>query len=333
MPDPANDPTSAAIDVSNDPVVVDKIKDHLENFVTDFALDAEPTTEPVVESTEPVIESTEPVVESTEPVTDPVETTTTNIPEAYRRSAKARGWSDKEIEDFGNTQPELALQTLERIHTSRVEEVNDWANRGRQLKADEGTTEPTETPATTLIPIDTAALIETYGNEELIKGIVDPINKAIASLSPVVEDARVAQEQAVKTRQEALMTTIDKFFGAESMAPYNELYGKTWDALTDTQRSTRDSVLEMADALVAGARAQGRILSVDNALLLAHDATTTTMKEKIIRDGVREQVTERAASLTLKPNVRGQTPDPAAPPRNREELLSRADGWLAKAFG
>ena len=90
-------------------------------------------------------------------------------------------------------------------------------------------------------------------------------------------------------------------------------------------------MLEMADALVAGAGQQGRRLSVEDALTLAHDSLTVGVRTQTIRDQIRSQVTTRQKGITLRPGTRG-TEKKDGPPRDRAELQQRTADRLARAF-
>jgi hypothetical protein len=345
---PTNAPAPSS---TSDPKIVDAIQAHLEAFAE--AVEPSDTPEATVEATEPEVspagEKTEsgeaPVVDKSEekPVEEAaaepeVSAEASTLPAAYVRTAKARGWTDQEITDFQKAQPEMALKTFERMHESRTKEIQEWAELGRKTRqasapAVPAAASPEQTaPVAGLQPINVQEMVAKYGNEDLIREMAGPINAAIAALGPIVQGATAAQEQAKRAAQEQLGRTVENFFTDKSMAPYAEAYGTTMATLTTPQIGMRQKVLETADALIAGAGFQGRQLSVQDALMLAHDSVASGMKETIIRDQIRSNVKKRAASITLKPTAQGRT-NPGAAPRDRTELLSRTDERLAKVFG
>ena len=266
------------------------------------------------------------------------------LPAAYRRSAKAREWTDAEIDAFFTKDPELALRTLGKIHESRVQEVNQWAAMGRQARPQPSTPElvkpavvaPTPTPApelAALSPIDVKAMVAKYGNEALLTELTTPLNAAIAAVQPLLAQAKQQQAQAVQVQMETLGRMVEGYFTSKDMEPYKDVYGAIGN-MTNPQLEARQKVLEMADALVAGASMQGRQLKVEEALALAHDATASDLKTKILRDQIAKSAQTRAQGLTLRPTNRGKSPlDRSGPPRDRQELVNRAEERLAAAFG
>ena len=331
---------------SDDPKIVDAIQKHLDAF-SDVetaeipVVETTPTETPKVEekSVEEEVAAEEKSVEEKpveEAVTAPVVEST--LPAAYVRTAKARGWTDEEIADAVKVNPDAAMRTFERMHTSRTQEINEWADLGRknrQTPALTATPSPAASPVApaqvALQPINVAAMVEKYGNQGLIEELAGPVNAAIAMLGPLVTGAQESRAQARRTQQETLGKTVEDFFTAKEMAPFATAYGKS-GSLTTPQVETRSKVLETADALIAGAAFQGRQLSVQDALVLAHDSVTSGLKETIIRDQIRKDVTKRAAGITLKPTATGRT-QTGGPPRDRQELLGRTEDRLAKAFG
>jgi len=305
--------------------VSDAIQTHLDAFNTATSDDTE------VVPAEPVNEDV-PVEPAETAVTTPI------VPDAHRRSAKARGWTDDEIDGFASADVELAQKTFERMHTSRIQEVNEWAAQGRETRktpVSPTPTTPTEPTESVLKPIDVVAMVTKYGNdnEELIRELATPINAAIDALTPLIKDATENASRTRETQQQVLAKTIDDFFGNTSMAAFEPVYGKTWDALTPEQMKKRDTVLEMADALVAGARLQGRGLDIVEAMTMAHDVVASSAKETAIRDDIRKTVVKRAKSITLKPNSSGTKPSSGSRPKDEQELLARTDERLAKIFG
>jgi hypothetical protein len=134
---------------------------------------------------------------------------------------------------------------------------------------------------------------------------------------------------------------IANFFETEQLAPYKKFYGEldlgmSWQDLSAGQKENRLKVLEQADLMVAGAALQGRQMKVDEALELAHLLITEPVRERVIRNQIKDQATKR--TKTLKPsgrkiesNVSGKSTD--GKPQTREEIIERAGQRLAKIFG
>jgi hypothetical protein len=277
-------------------------------------------------------------VEEAAPATPAVST----LPAAYVRTAKARGWTDQEIADFTKASPDLSMKTFERMHESRTKEIQEWAELGRKVRQTPAQVTaqpvvPSVVPVTSagpavLAPINVPDMVAKFGNQELIEALAGPVNAAIAALGPIVQGARSAQETAVKTQKETLGKIVHDFFTAKEMVPFAASYGTDEAVLTAPQITTRQSVLEMADALLAGAAFQGRRLSVQEALTLAHDSVSSGIKESTIREKIRTSVTRREKQITLKPTATGRRAA-GGPPRDRQELIGRTEERLAQAFG
>ena len=343
-------PTPAPGRLSEDAKIVSAVQAHLDAFAD---IETPDTPEPVAETVEPAAEPAaepveEPAVEpAAEPVAEPAAVTPaapapvipSTLPAAYVRTAKARNWTDQEIADFAKATPELALKTFERMHESRTQEIKEWAELGRKTRTAPA---PASAPAqpvasapqvpTALAPIDINAMVEKFGNKELIEAMAGPVNAAIAAMTPLVQGATRAQEQAQQTAKENLGKTIQDFFTSGDLKPYADAYGTKVDTLTAAQIDQRQKVLETADALISGAAVQGRQLSVQDALTLAHDSVSSGLKTNIVREQIKTKVTKRQHQITMQPTHVGRAAV-GGPPRSRQELMGRTEDRLSKAFG
>jgi hypothetical protein len=338
--------------LADDPKVVDAVQAHLDAF-NDVIVEAPETPEveaaPAAEEqpAEEAAAAPEPKpAEEPKPVEAAAAPVASTLPAAYVRTAKARGWTDQEIADAVKVNPDAAMRTFERMHTSRTQEIQEWAELGRKVR--QGSASPVSpspapvhtAPATAatpsapagLQPINVPEMVAKYGNEELITALAGPVNAAITALQPIMAEAQAARDRNLAETRNTLGKTVQDFFTDKSMAPYADAYGKDLAALTPAQIETRSRVLETADALIAGARFQGRNLSVQDALTLAHDSVSSGMKEGIIRDQIRTNVQKRAKGVTLKPTAQGRQAT-GAPPRDRAELVGRTQERLASVFG
>lgn len=334
-------PASRASDI---PVVVDAVQAHLDAF-NDIETPDTPAVEaaPVETPETPAAAETPAVSEApvAEPAKEAVAFEASTLPAGYVRTAKARGWSDQEITEFAKANPDLAIKTFERMHDSRTKEINEWAELGRKVRQAPVASSPQNTSAPApvqasapsgLQPINVQEMVNKFGNQELIEALAGPINAAIASVQPLIQGATQAQEQARRSQQESLGKVVQDFFTDKGMAPFAEVYGKGMATLTPAQIEVRSRVLETADALIAGASFQGRQLSVQEALTLAHDSVSSGTKETIIRDQIRTSVQKRAKGITLRPTALGRA-NPSAAPRDRAELVGRTEDRLRSTFG
>ena len=257
------------------------------------------------------------------------------VPAAWRRSLKAREWDDGEIDRFFKADPEIAIRTFERIHTSRVKEVSEFADLGRKAKAEAGKGEAKPDaevePHTSLQAIDEEALIGQYGNEDVVRAIAGPVNKVIQQLNAFLPDIQEGVRNVRQSRSDTLMTQVEAFFGQADLSPYREIYGDFKAGLSDGQREVRQKVLEEADALITGAALQGRSFTVADALTAAHDIVSASFKEKAIRSELKTKVKTRGKGLTLKPRGKSEKPG-SGRPATRKDLERKVARGLAGVF-
>ena len=313
-------------DHTPDPLVLPKV---------DGVTPGEPTPEDDTTSdTAPVVEpvsTNEPV--PAEPATTGAAASASTLPEAYIRTAKARGWTDDEIQDFAaSAKQDVVLKTFERMHESRIKETQEWAAAGRKVKQTDTAPVALETPQSAG-PKDYAALAELHGvDETTLRAILEPIDARFAAFEPIMQKAAASQAQVVRTQQEALGKIVRDFFASPEITRYKEAYGSDPNALTATQMALRERVLETADALITGATMQGRDLSIPDALALAHDSESSSFREQVIRDQLRKDSKQREKGITFKPTAQGRQAV-GGPPRDEAELLARTVDRLQNVFG
>ena len=102
--------------------------------------------------------------------------------------------------------------------------------------------------------------------------------------------------------------------------------------MSEPQTENRNKVLELADALITGAAQQGRQLTVNEALTLAHDSVSGGFKTQAIRKQVKSAVQTRNKGITIRPTQKGSQPN-TGPAKGRDELESRTRDRLAAVFG
>lgn len=262
------------------------------------------------------------------------------IPAALRRSLKAYDWTDEEIDEAAAGNPAGFLLTAQKIHMNRNKELAQWADMGRQTRvsADQTSTNQKETsqhrdPKTGAFKaLDVDAMVEKYGNEDLVREIASPVNDIIQQINTLLPDLMTGISHIQQTRQQTLAKEIDGFFGGKDLANYTEVYGTDSNKLSTDNLQARNKVLEMADALVAGARQQGRTLKVNEALMLAHDSVSGDFKTKSIRKELTASVKKRNSGITMRPSQAGSKDNRGAP-KSSSELEARTKARLAKVFG
>lgn len=237
---------------------------------------------------------------------------TPTLPVGYRRAALARGFTDKEIDEYLATSPsqEDVLGTFKPVFDEWQRDNSLWSERGRQLmaaskpepKPGEGSDADDENVEPE--PIDAEALVEQYGNEDLVKALVPQLNAAILEnrklkerLDRVEGSVTQSQDAAQTTREETLFNLTQAFFTSDTMKPYNELYGTDVKTLTEAQVENRMKLLEGADYLIRGALDHGRELTVVEALDRAHSHVSRDSVEAVVRAQIRDKVKARTQVL------------------------------------
>jgi len=282
------------------------------------------------------------------------------LPDPYRRSLKAYGWSDDEIDQNLEALGDKFLDTAQKIHSNRNAELQKWADAGRkareqsQQQGDPNAlqSDPNASPGdqnaqsqtgsqqngqvpSSLKPVDADALKEKYGEDELIDQIVAPVNATIQAINSILPQLEQGVQQSQQNEQHALVREIESFFGDDSLEPYRDLYGdsNSDEPLAEEQWERRNKVLETADALIAGAELQGRKLSTREALELAHDTVSTEFQKQAVRKGIKKTAKQRNRGITTRPSNRGsEGVTPKGQPQSREDLETRTAQRLKKAF-
>lgn len=346
MPDPAEKTGTEVAErpgsrLSDDPKIVSQVEKTLSEFVDDVdgTIPPAPKLEKPVEKEVETPEAEEKVEEAPKAEPKKVEEAAASadaptLPDAYRRTAKGYEWTDAEIDRLWKADPEMAMRTFTKLHESRTKQIGEWADLGRKARQTvpvAKTEMPAPAAAVDLKPVDIKALIEKYGNDDLIAALAGPVNAQIEALRPILEQAKVAQQIAARQQGEVLGKLVQDFFTGKPMEQFKESYGGDWASLTADQTKARNNVLEMADALVAGAKQQGRNLTVNEALQMAHDTVSKDRIEQLVRDGIKKSVVQRGKGLTLKPSNTGRV-SADAPAKNRREAEEHARTRLAEVF-
>lgn len=256
------------------------------------------------------------------------------LPDAYRRSLKAYGWEDEDIDANLKALGGNFVVTAQKIHGNRNKEIAEWAESGRRAR--EATKASAEKPASfeMIKPIDASALKEHYGDDKLIDSLLTPVNAAIAQINAMVPAIQRTQQSSETAKLETLGRQIESFFTGDRVKPYAEVYGDATKTLTDAHIQERNKVLETADALMCGAQIQGRAMSLDDALTLALDSVSGNFRAKAARKEIVNSLQKREKGITFKPGNKGrQAASAGAPPKTRSDLEKKVVSGLKKVFG
>lgn len=265
-----------------------------------------------------------------------------SIPENIYRSVLHNGWKPEEIADFYGVNPKQAMKVFEKLHQSTNDLSRQFAEIGRtRITMERQKSQPVmKTEEQPQSVIDVEALRKADPDNPLLP-VVEGMNKVLTQLTAqrTVEPQR---QQQVRTQEDiALATQIMSFLGSDQMKTYTDFYGPAYDearmptfdghGLTPGQRANRDALLEQADVIWVGAREHGRILTVPEALNLAHSILTDGMRTQIARQELVSKVKQRAKGMTLRPaKSKPVSVRDGEKPKTPQELEARTEARLAK---
>ena len=231
-----------------------------------------------------------------------------SLPDAYYRAAVHQGWEPDEIKEFFEADPEKALKTLAKIHESTNKITTEFARLGRvNLKSvdkDKTADFQTATEANAAAGVDIAAIKEQYGDDSaVVKAFEVMQSKLDAVVIPHTDSNSVQNDANQQVDDPAVKVMVDKFFIDPALKPYVDFYGAGKDAakLTKEQTGNRWSMLEMADNIIIGSQAQGRNITAEEAMEMAHLLVSEPVREKALRVELSTKVKKRAKGVTLRP--------------------------------
>jgi len=309
-----------------------------ENTGTDVTDKSDEASEDVEEKSEAQEEPTKEEVEeeaTEEAAAEPKAGDAPTLPDSYRRSLKSYGWDDKQIDKNLKLLGADFIGIAAKVHSNRNEEVGRWADAGRAAREQRTTATEAKTELQPLKALDVAKLEEHYGKDKMVEEIAGPVNAMIKQINAILPLVTASQQNAQQAEVEKLSQVIEGFFGDKKLDSYREIYGDSngLNTLKEKHFEARHKVLEMADALVAGARVQGRKLSFGEAMQLAHDSVSGEFKEQTIRKTIKTTMQKRQKGISLQPSGRGKASIPAATgDKSRDQLVKDTTARLRNVF-
>lgn len=302
----------------------------------------EAVEETPVNEEESAEDNEEPVVKEAAvkpPVVKPATGNSPTLPEPIRRSLKAYGWDDEQIDTNLKALGASFITTASKIHDNRNTETARMAAEGRAARersnaeAAQRAANPPKTEA--LKALDVAALKEKYGEDKMVDEIAGPINAVIAQINQLMPQVQNSQKAAQQAEMVAMGKQIEDFFGSKDLKPYGKLYGDpAVGELSEANWKSRNKVLMDADALMWGAQKQGRILPLNEAMQMAHDSVSSGFKIEAVRSGIKKELVTRNKGISLKPANKGQAGlgNVSGPVKTRQDLESRVAANLRATF-
>jgi hypothetical protein len=235
---------------------------------------------------------------------------TTTLPAEVRRSLQNYGYTDAQIDEKLKTGSKDFLNIAEMAHNIRKKEVEAYARLGQQVQQQK----PAAPQTTVAAPAATDEVTEADIQEFLKLNPNNPSALFIAKQARSDIAFRQQQREATRAAQNAAtQTQINSFFAQEGMKAYTEHYAKP---------EVRQKLLETAAAVEAGLAAQGRQVTVTEALTMAHDALAAPIVKAAARQEITDEAKARDAALTQR-NVGGGNPAPETPSRKSKHFVTR----------
>lgn len=251
---------------------------------------------------------------------------TSGVPAHLVQAALRRGRTKDQVDRLVKADPELATEMFQADLDAANEESRRFAELGRQAagqsiyQAPQGGAAPAPTRTTApaagtfqqqqaaapaagqqngfAFPKEYRANLEDDFNKNVLDHLEGFINQVIL---PKVQQA----DQYVQEREaEMLVQQLDGFFDGQT--EFGDFYGgkKAHHELSQDQITSRQQVVQEADAIRAGAIAQGRQLSVREALERAHSLVTSSQQRQAARREVQGKIQQRERQTTLRPTHR-----------------------------
>lgn len=273
----------------------------------------------------------------------------TDIPEHLLNAARRFKWSDEKIQRLIEHDPDTARETFEQFHEQSNRLAQEYADLGR-ASAGSPTHQAPPVPTTpppgqgygaNQVPAQVQPQQPGQQNQQppqqgymqpfqfdddYLNGLepefkdkfVEPVQKYLGQQAQVMNAVAQRFESFIHERQtEALHMQIDQFF--DGLDGYQDLYGKGQrTGLSEVAMMTRQRVAREADMIRAGAFQQGRTMSVQEALEMAHNLVSSPHQETVARKKLTKRVQRRASQLTVRPTHRsggkgeGDRSDPLA---------------------
>ena len=231
---------------------------------------------------------------------------TPTLPDALRRSAIHQSWTQEDIDKFMKADPELAIQTFEKIHVSSNRLTEEFSKLGQAaLNAQNQPTTITQPQRDEeSVSAIVEGLKEDFGDEPIFEAVVKPLAKALDAQKqrpqPQPEPAPVQQTQT--DGRDSLVQQVTDFFGHDSLRDYDGFYGTPGHVKTSEQINSYNQVLRMADAIIAGTTLQGNPLSAADAMERAHLMISEPFRETATAEALKTSVKRRSSGIQLKPS-------------------------------
>lgn len=288
-------------------------------------------------------EETSKETEQTDDASDSKADDKPELTQAEIRAAKHLGWSEDEINELAQANPDLAKKTCAKAleSTNNLSKKFSELGKAQVVKKEEPDPKPESKPEPK--PIDFTVLEKEYENDPIV-GILKQFEtrdrvwetelaalRASNTQDAAKVDGAKAQEDAAISQQ------IDTFFESPDVTAYKKVYGeiekgsRDWDNLTQGQIKKRYEVVEEANMIREGHKVafpNAEEMPVSEAFERAHDYLTIDEREQTIRKSIKAKAVKRSKSLTLEPATAKKIPDTGK--KTMTKVYANAERLLAK---
>ncbi len=242
-----------------------------------------PETEAETEVEKPAAEKGKAETPNPEPTLDPI----------LREAALEAGYTDAQIDRLFKADAEIAETTFARLV------IGPGSTR----------TDPASSQAASAAAPAIDLKIPDALTDDALKKFAEQNGQEVADAIKVRRDSFIGPMQAMQahlaqTQRAAIANEANATIAALAK-DHVAVYGDGTDAKTTVaQQAARYKLAETADQLIAGAKAQGKNLSVSDALKRAHSIVSRDTVKVQARNEITQQVKKRSAAITNKPTKR-----------------------------
>jgi len=229
------------------------------------------------------------------------------IPDNYFRAATHQGWKPERISKLYDADPEGTVEWLKKIHDDTNNLNGQFAELGRKkIALEQAAVDAELKPQDAKPELDLADLRRRADDDPV--GVMLEI---IKHQTPKPQEQPAAQPAQTNQREEdmAIAQQLHTFFTAKDLEVYKDFYGSPvegnpydWSNSTPGQAANRQTVINEADAIVAGYALQGKQISVVEALNAAHLRVSAPIAEQVVREQLVSKVKKRSKGITLRPS-------------------------------
>ena len=274
-------------------------------------------------------------------------------------AAKRRGWSEDRIQRLIKADEELAIDTFDQLLQDANNLSQEYATLGRHVQQSNGQVPPQQAgqadqqgqqPPQQQVPYgqgqqpiqpgqqpqanpsgqQQGGLLPKFSfqgeqtkglDEGFVQIVLTPIQEHMDRIGQVLNNVVAGHDRFIQERQnEVLYQQIDSYFDGLGDG-YQDLYGKgARSELNQQAMESRRRVVREADAIRYGAMAQGRNVSVAEALEMAHSLVSTPHRDQAARRKITNGLQQRQAQVTVRPtNKTGKNEQVSDDPIERAE--------------